>query len=175
MNDITEHDDINVADSMPPADPALLASANRMLLDRIEEAKTTICNAAETLEPYVGGEIDPTDMDLNEIAESVALNVVDLMAKLSNAQSLAEVLKRNFESKERECEALRKRAEAANERAAERPIAGYTTGDLDEIHLTIEGARESAEFATIQSGLEMNVYELRFVGTAKRAAEWVPA
>lgn len=126
MNDMTEHDDINVADLMPPADPVLLASANRMLLERIEEAKTMICNAAETLEPYVGGEIDPADMDLNEIAESVALNVVELMAKLSNAQSLAEVLKRNFESKEHECEALRKSIEAAQSRGDDRPIVGMS-------------------------------------------------
>lgn len=35
MTDMTEHDDINAADLMPPADPVLLASANRMLSERL--------------------------------------------------------------------------------------------------------------------------------------------
>jgi len=211
-------------EEMPPADPVLLASANRMLAERLAavahalrgsglpelrdiddgeelqqhvaalagaylmslsepamlraelcKADAEITDAAEILAPYVGGAIDSSGIDLHEIAEAVALNVVKIMADLVNAQSLAEVLKRNLASKEHECEALLRQAEAANERAAEKPVVGYyvsekiTTdaGTLDEaISLAMSYVRDDGD--------SQQVLEVRRVGTAMRAAEWVP-
>lgn len=170
MNDITELDDINVADLMPPADPALLASANRMLSGRLNRIAGALRSTGITsFNSIEDGE------DLTPHVDWLIVRYFDAIHGLGKQQALVDILKRNFAAKENECEALRKHAEAANERAAERPVVGYTTGDLNEIFSNLDEARDDAEEAVVSYELELPVYELRLIGTVKRTAEWVPA
>lgn len=170
MTDKKEHDDINAADLMPPADPALLASANRMLSGRLNRIAGALRSTGITsFNSIEDGE------DLTPHVDWLIVRYFDAIHGLGKQQALVDILKRNLQSKEHECEALRKSLEAARSHGDDRPVAGYTTGDLNEIFSNLDEARDDAEETVVSSELSLPVYELRLVGTAKRSAEWVPA
>lgn len=171
MNDITELDDINVADLMPPADPALLASANRMLSGRLNRIAGALRGTGITsFNSIEDGE------DLTPHVDWLIVRYFDAIHGLGKQQALVDILKHNLQSKEHECEALRKSLEAAQSRGDDRPIEGYyvidrTMPDAD----TLDEAMELAMLNVREGGDSQLVLEVRLIGTAKRAAEWVPA
>lgn len=169
MTDITELDDTNVAGSMPPADPALLASANRMLSCRLKRIAEILRSAITSMNDIEDGE------DLTPHVECLVARYFDVIYENGKQQTLIDALKRNLDSKTHECEALRKSLEAAQSRGDDRPIVGYyvsekITTDAD----TLNDAMLLAMRYTRERGSSHQAFEVRRVGIARRAAEWVP-
>lgn len=165
--------DLDDADSMPAADPALLASANRMLSGRLNRIAGALRGTGITsLNSIEDGE------DLTPHVDWLIVRHFDAIHGLGKQQALTDILKRNLDSKTHECEALRKSLEAAQSRGDDRPIAGYMTADTMLVFQALDEARKQAESAVVSRDCrdqEITVYELRLIGTAKRSAEWVPA
>lgn len=173
MNDMPEHDDINVANLAPPADPALLASANRMLAERLAGVAHTLRGSG------LDGLRDISDCEnLQQHVAALTGAYQMALSERDKALALVDILKRNLDSKTHECEALRKSLEAAQSRGDDRPIAGYMTADTMLVFQALDEARKQAESAVVSRDCrdqDITVYELRLIGTAKRSAEWVPA
>lgn len=161
------------APDLDPADPALLASANRMLSGRLNRIAGALRSTGITsLNSIEDGE------DLTPHVDWLIARYFDVIHETGKQSALIDILKRTFASKEHECEALRKSLEAAQSRGDDRPIAGYMTADTMLVFQALDEARKQAESAVVSRDCrdqEITVYELRLIGTAKRSAEWVPA
>lgn len=136
-----------------------------------------IVAASETLAPLVPGDIDTSDMDLQEIADRVVASVADLAARLENKDS--ELLKRAAVIVD-----LRNQlgeARAAHHALQESPTlesiepAGYLVRATKRKPRTLQAedkAREAALGAIRAGAPRAEVFALVPIGHARRGAEW---
>lgn len=108
---------------LPPADPALLASANRMLCERLDGVAHALRGSGMECLAEISGNADlaastavlasANQMNVRTIADmadtvAAKIAVIDaLRADVRNAAALADKLQRLLDSKTHECEALR--------------------------------------------------------------------
>lgn len=117
-----------------------------------------IRTASETLAPCVPGGLDTSDMDLQEIAEAVAIHVADLAVRLGRAITAHEALQ--------EARSPSKSPEGYLVRTPKRPLRAYRNAD----------SAQAAALAAARNGSGRGeVFELVPVGKAVRGAEWRPA
>jgi hypothetical protein len=157
-------------EAMPDPDPVLLASANRMLADRLDGVAHQIEAASEWLAEVVeGGDIEASEMSVEELAMRAA-------GELKNARALAEKLQHLLDSKTHECEAMRQQfAGMVSPTLWAREPDGYimTASKRKPRRITNpETAREAAISAIRAGAQRAEVFALVPVGRAVRGAEW---
>jgi hypothetical protein len=164
-------------DALPEPDPVLLASANRMLSDRLAGVASVLRGSGL---PELANVRDGEDMQPHVAALVGAYQMA--LADLANDLQLIGILKRNLATKEHEIDHLAARADECL--YADKPalntggeVIGYyviekgMTLDETTIDLAIERAK-----SWVREGVEScDVIEARKVGAVVRSVEWVPA
>ncbi|WP_297360462.1 hypothetical protein [Thauera sp.] len=160
------------------------ALATEMLAERgrtIEALHDMIRTASETLAPHVPGNLDTSDMDLQEIADRVVAGVADLAARLENKDdellkqaAVIVDLRNQLESLQRE--AMHAATHLPRQdgytpaaylvRAPKRRLRAYRNAD----------SAQAAALAAARNGSGRGeVFALVPVGKAVRGVEWRPA
>lgn len=130
--------------------------------------------ASETLAPCVLGDVDTSDMGLQEIAEAVAAAMADTAAKLGRAISDNEALRMQLSDAYAERDEIRLRNDSP---PADQPV-GYLVRAAKRKPRTLQAedkAREAALGAIRAGAPRAEVFALVPVGQAKRGAEWKEA
>jgi hypothetical protein len=130
-----------------------------------------IIAASETLAPCVLGDVDTSDMGLQEIAEAVAVAMADTAAKLGRAISDNEALRMQLSEAYAERDEIRLRNDCP---PADQPV-GYLVRATKRKPRTLhdeDKAREAALGAIRAGAPRAEVFALVPVGQAKRGAEW---
>ncbi|AMO36647.1 hypothetical protein AC731_006655 [Thauera humireducens] len=133
-----------------------------------------ITAASETLAPCVLGDVDTSDMGLQEIAEAVAVAMADTAAKLGRAISDNEALRTQLSEAYAERDEIRLRNDSP---PADQPV-GYLVRAAKRKPRTLQAedkAREAALGAIRAGAPRAEVFALVPVGQAKRGAEWKEA
>ncbi|AMO36444.1 hypothetical protein AC731_005540 [Thauera humireducens] len=133
-----------------------------------------IIAASETLAPCVLGDVDTSDMGLQEIAEAVAVAMADTAAKLGRAISDNEALRMQLSEAYAERDEIRLRNDSP---PADQPV-GYLVRATKRKPRTLhdeDKAREAALGAIRAGAPRAEVFALVPVGQAKRGAEWKEA
>lgn len=133
-----------------------------------------ITAASETLAPCVLGDVDTSDMGLQEIAEAVAVAMADTAAKLGRAISDNEALRMQLSEAYAERDEIRLRHDSP---PADQPV-GYLVRATKRKPRTLQAedkAREAALGAIRAGAPRAEVFALVPVGQAKRGAEWKEA
>ena len=152
-----------------PADPALLASANRMLSERLAGVAHALRGSGLSALANIGdGE------DLQQHAAALAGAYQMALDDRDNLMALVEVLKRNLDSKSHECGSLRE--QVAKHPSTGGDVIGYyviekSMPDCDTLDVAIQTAT-----AYIHDGAaKCEIIAACRVGAVERKAEWVPA
>ena len=158
---------------------ALLAT--EMLAERgrtVETLQDMICTASETLAPHVPGNLDTSDMDLQEIAGRVVAGVADLTARLENkdaelskAAAMIVALRNQLEALQREA----MRGATCLSGQDRYTAAGYLVRATKRKPRTLQAedkAREAALGAIRAGAPRAEVFALVPVGHARRGVEW---
>lgn len=165
---------------MPPPDPALLASANRMLSERLAGVAHALRGSGlEGLNNVADGE----DLQKHVAALTGAYQMA--LAHLDNERALTDKLKQLLASKTHECEGIRAELEALQREAmrgatclsgADRyTAAGYivTASKRKPRRIMNPEKAVAAAKSTIKAGAQRaDVFALVPVGRAVRGAEW---
>lgn len=147
------------------------------------EQLTAITCASETLAPLVPGDIDTSDLDLQEIAERVAAGVADLTARLQNKDAelfeqarLVAALRTQLSEVAAERDAYRLRIDSP---PADQSIASGYLVRAPKRAPRITARQETAVAAALAAARNGSgrgeVFALVPVGKAVRGAEWRPA
>jgi hypothetical protein len=172
---MTLHYEDPADDALPEPDAELLASANRMLMDRLAGVAHVLRGCGL---PALASIDDGEDMQPHVAALVGAYQMA--LADLANDLQLIGILKRNLANKDHEVEHLYAQLEQQR-----RPT--HTGGDVIGYHvaesiepdaptltdaINLAKSRAAADFA---GSAKCTVIELRKVGAAVRSSEWVPA
>ncbi len=147
------------------------------------EQLTAITCASETLAPLVPGDIDTSDLDLQEIAERVAAGMADLTARLQNKDAelfeqarLVAALRTQLSEVAAERDAYRLRIDSP---LADQSIASGYLVRAPKRAPRITARQETAVAAALAAARNGSgrgeVFALVPVGKAVRGAEWRPA
>jgi DNA-binding MarR family transcriptional regulator len=161
---------------LPEPDAELLASANRMLSERLAGVASVLRGSGL---PELANVRDGEDMQPHASALAGAYQMA--LSDLANANQLVDILKRNLATKENEIEHLASRLDDAL--YADNPalhtggeVIGYYVleGSLPDA-TTLVAALATATQVVRGGAAYCEVVEARRIGVVQRKAEWVPA
>jgi hypothetical protein len=163
-------------EALPEPDPVLLASANRMLSDRLAGVASVLRGCGL---PALANVRDGEDMQQHVAALVSAYQMA--LADLANDLQLIGILKRNLANKDHEVEHLSARLDEVL--YADKPavqtggeVIGYYVleGSLPD-ETTLDAAIARATSVVSDGAAYCEVVEARRIGVVQRKAEWVPA